>query len=161
GDSERALWREHAQRLWNGRGAIVRVSWLPINIDAVVAQRTHVAQPFRAAGGAGTAAGGAGTAAGGAGTVRLKPDTTYADDAHGVDLVGRAAVGAGLVRIDGDDDAQARAIEALRASTVLGHVVIVRGSDALRSRIDVWGSHGDRQRLFDALKRTFDPHNVL
>src|SRR5262249_1908350 len=124
GDAERALWHEHAQRLWSADGAIVRLSWLPASIDALVDE------------------------------VRLKPDATY-------DLIGRAAVGAGLARIDGDIDAQARAIGKLRASSVVGNVVIVRGSDELRSRIDVWGSHGDRQPLFDALKRTLDPHNVL
>ena len=78
-----------------------------------------------------------------------------------VELVGRAAIGAGLIRIDGDVDAQARVIERLRASTVLGNVVIVRGDDELKARVDVWGGHGDRQPLFDALKRALDPHGVL
>jgi glycolate oxidase FAD binding subunit len=128
GDAEQTSWREHAQRLWTGDGAIVRLSWLPANIDAVID----------------------------AVEVRLKPDTTY-----GADLIGRAAVGAGLARIDGDVDAQVRAIERLRASSVVGNVVVVRGSAELASRVDVWGSHGDRQPLFDALKRTLDPHNVL
>ena len=80
---------------------------------------------------------------------------------YGADLIGRAAVGAGLARIDGDVDAQVDAIEKLRASTIVGNVVVVRGSAELASRVDVWGSHGDRQPLFDALKRTLDPHNVL
>jgi glycolate oxidase FAD binding subunit len=76
-------------------------------------------------------------------------------------FVGRAAIGAGLIRIDGDTAAQARAIEQLRASTVFGNIVIVRGSPALKTRVDVWGSHGDRQPLFDSLKRAFDPNGVL
>jgi glycolate oxidase FAD binding subunit len=76
-------------------------------------------------------------------------------------LVGRAAIGAGLIRVDGDTAAQAAAIERLRASTVVGHVVIVRGSDELKAAVDVWGSHGDRQPLFDSLKRAFDPNGVL
>jgi glycolate dehydrogenase FAD-binding subunit len=122
GAAEPELWREHARQIWSRDGAIVRVSWLPANIDAVVEE------------------------------VRLTPP---------VDLIGRGAVGAGLVRIDGDVDAQTRAIERLRASTIVGNVVIVRGSEELKSRVDVWGSHGDRQPLFDALKRTLDPHNVL
>ena len=78
-----------------------------------------------------------------------------------LDLVGRAAIGAGLIRIEGDADTQARAVERLRASAPLGNVVVVRGSAALKSRVDVWGSAGDRQPLFDALKRALDPHNVL
>ena len=78
-----------------------------------------------------------------------------------IELVGRAAIGAGLVRIDGDTAAQAEGIEQLRASHVFGHVVIVRGSAELKARVDVWGSHGDRQPLFDSLKRAFDPNGVL
>jgi glycolate oxidase FAD binding subunit len=76
-------------------------------------------------------------------------------------MIGRAAVGAGLMRIPGDADAQARAIEQLRASPLLGNVVVVRGSSELKARVDVWGSAGNRQPIFDALKRAFDPHNVL
>jgi FAD/FMN-containing dehydrogenase len=37
----------------------------------------------------------------------------------------------------------------------------VRGSDALKSLADVWGTHATRQPLFDSLKRAFDPHGVL
>jgi glycolate oxidase FAD binding subunit len=76
-------------------------------------------------------------------------------------LIGRAAVGAGLIRIDGETAAQAAVIEQLRASSVFGNVVIVRGSDALKAAVDVWGSHGDRQPLLDSLKRAFDPNGVL
>jgi glycolate oxidase FAD binding subunit len=119
GDTEQALWREHAQRLWIGDGAIVRASWLPANIARVV------------------------------------------DEIEELELVGRAAVGAGLIRIDGDAETQARAIERLRASAVLGNIVIVRGSPALKARVDVWGAAGDRQPLLDSLKRTLDPHHVL
>jgi glycolate dehydrogenase FAD-binding subunit len=75
--------------------------------------------------------------------------------------IGRAAVGAGLMRIPGDADAQARAISQLRASPVVGNVVVVRGSPELKARVDVWGSAGDRQPIFDALKRALDPHNIL
>jgi glycolate oxidase FAD binding subunit len=83
------------------------------------------------------------------------------DEFKDLELVARAAIGAGLIRIEGDVDTQARAIERLRASAVLGNVVVVRGSTALKSRVDVWGSAGDRQPLFDSLKRALDPHNVL
>jgi hypothetical protein len=76
-------------------------------------------------------------------------------------VVGRAAIGAGLIRIDGDTAAQSSVIEQLRASHVFGNIVIVRGSAALKALVDVWGSHGDRQPLFDSLKRAFDPHGVL
>jgi glycolate oxidase FAD binding subunit len=76
-------------------------------------------------------------------------------------LVGRAAVGAGLLRIDGDDAAQARAIDALRRSRHLGNVVVVRGSPGLKALVDVWGPMGDRQPLLESLKRAFDPNDVL
>jgi hypothetical protein len=76
-------------------------------------------------------------------------------------LQGRAAIGAGLIRIDGDTPAQAAVIERLRGSSLFGNVVVVRGSDALKAVVDVWGSHGDRQPLFDSLKRAFDPNHVL
>jgi glycolate oxidase FAD binding subunit len=76
-------------------------------------------------------------------------------------LQGRAALGAGLIRIDGGAPAQAAVIEQLRASSLFGNVVIVRGSDPLKSLADVWGTHATRQPLFDSLKRAFDPHGVL
>ena len=76
-------------------------------------------------------------------------------------LVGRGAVGAGHIRIDADAAAQAAIVEQLRASRVFGNVVIVRGSPELKALVDVWGSHGDRQPLFDSLKRTFDPNGTL
>jgi len=37
----------------------------------------------------------------------------------------------------------------------------VRGSLELKALVDVWGSHGTRQALFDSLKRAFDPRGVL
>ena len=76
-------------------------------------------------------------------------------------LVGRAAVGAGHIRVDADAPAQAAIVEQLRASRVFGNIVIVRGSPELKALVDVWGSHGDRQTLFDSLKRTFDPNGTL
>jgi hypothetical protein len=128
GDEERTFWREHATRLWDEPGAIVRASWLPAEIAAVFgALDVAMAQ------------------------ARCAPPT----------LIGRAAVGSGLVRIDGDEAAQARAIDALRRSRHLGNVVIVRGSPALKALVDVWGSMGDRRPLLDSLKRAFDPNGVL
>ena len=81
--------------------------------------------------------------------------------AFGLELIGRAATGAGLLRLDGDSRSQAAAIEQLRRSTTLRNVVIVRGSDELKSLVDVWGPMGDREKLFASLKRTLDPHGVL
>jgi glycolate dehydrogenase FAD-binding subunit len=124
GDAERALWDSHATGIWDQPGAVIRASWLPANLAAVV---DELAGPKRCA----------------------------------MAMVGRAAVGAGLIRIEGEAAEQARTIEQLRTSSVFGNVVIVRGSPALKALVDVWGSHGSRQPLFDSLKRAFDPGNVL
>ena len=119
GDAERSMWREHADAIWSGDGAIVRASWLPANIARVV------------------------------------------EEVEAFEFVGRAAVGAGLVRITGSDDDQARVVERLRASAAVGNVVVARASAAVKRRVDVWGSHGDRQTLLESLKRAFDPTGVL
>jgi glycolate oxidase FAD binding subunit len=79
----------------------------------------------------------------------------------GAEMIGRAAVGAGLVRIGGDEAEQARAIGMLRHSPHAGNVVIVRGSPALKALVDVWGPQGDRGRLLASMKRAFDPNGIL
>ncbi len=146
GGAERALWAAHATAIWDAPGAIVRASWLPADI-AVILEREPF--PLRSPGHQG--ASGAGRRATEA---RLKASPSW-------ELRGRAAIGAGHIRIDGDTAAQAAVIEQLRASDVFGNIVIVRGSPELKSRVDVWGSHGGRQPLFDSLKRAFDPDGVL
>jgi len=135
-DDGQRLWSEHSQQLWNRDGAIVRASWLPANITTALARLEQM-----------TAALKGGPAAG------------AADGATA--MVGRAAVGAGLIRIDADIDSQARVIQQLRASSSFGNVVVVRGSADLKALVDVWGPHGDRQPLFDSLKRALDPTGVL
>jgi glycolate oxidase FAD binding subunit len=77
------------------------------------------------------------------------------------EMIGRAAVGAGLVRIDGDEPEQARVIGLLRHSPHLGNVVVMRGTAALKELVDVWGPQGDRARLLASMKRAFDPNGVL
>jgi glycolate oxidase FAD binding subunit len=137
GDAERALWHAHATEIWDQPGAIVRASWLPANLTACLADLDRI-------------------------TAGLKACTpSSAVQGFSPAFAGRAAIGAGLMCIDGDTAAQANAIEQLRASPVFGNIVIVRGSPALKARVDVWGSHGDRQPLFESLKRAFDPNGVL
>jgi len=120
GYAERMLWRAQATRLWDGAGAIVRASWLPASIAAVLSELPA-----------------------------------------GAELIGRAAIGAGLVRLDGDEAEQARVIGQLRHSPHVGNVVVLRGSAALKALVDVWGPQGDRQRLLSAMKLAFDPNGVL
>jgi hypothetical protein len=112
-------------------GAIVRASWLPANIGLAIREIESMTR----------------------GSALSAP--------RHVSLIGRAAVGAGHMRIDGDATTQAAIVEGLRASPMFGNVVVVRGSDELKQRVDVWGTQGGRQPLFDALKRTFDPNGVL
>jgi glycolate oxidase FAD binding subunit len=134
GGDEHALWREHATRMWDAPGAVVRASWLPASIAEVL---------------------------GGIDAIRAGMPTPVTGRPTAIDLIARAAVGAGLMRIDGDARAQAAAIEQLRESPAFRNIVIVRGSDELKSLVDVWGPQGDRERLFVSLKRAFDPTGVL
>ena len=120
GGAERALWRTLATRLWDAPGAIVRASWLPASIAAVVGELPS-----------------------------------------GAEMIGRAGVGTGLVRIGGDDSEQAGVIGRLRHSPHVGNVVVLRGSAGLKALVDVWGPQGDRQRLLSSMKRAFDPNGIL
>jgi glycolate oxidase FAD binding subunit len=205
GDAERALWREHASRLWDATGAIVRASWLPADVAAALPELERIAEPAVA-------------------TERepfdrplipspskderiaqdrpvdppliLSPskdervgqetpfdrplipspskDERVAQDrpvrraaaarlkaSPSIDLIGRGGVGAGHIRIDADEPAQAQIISQLRETAAFGNVVIVRGSAALKALVDVWGPQGDRQSLLGSLKRAFDPNGVL
>jgi hypothetical protein len=148
GDAERALWQALATEIWDQPGAIVRASWLPAHIVAGLGELDRLTPPSRFQP---------------SGEPRRNSPEILASGggACTTSVQGRAAIGAGLIRIDGDMPAQATVIEELRRSPVFGNVVIVRGSDALKAVVDVWGSHGDRQPLFDSLKRAFDPNGVL
>jgi glycolate oxidase FAD binding subunit len=78
-----------------------------------------------------------------------------------IQLVGRVAVGTGLIRIDADVRAQAAVVERLRQSSLFGNVVIVRGSPDLKALVDVWGAPGDRDAVFASVKSALDPDGVL
>ena len=128
GAAEAELWREHTRRIWESDGAVVRVSWLPAALDAVLALVSDI------------------------GRDRSKP----------VELVGRAGVGAGLIRVEGDVATTVRAIERLRDQPdVVGHVVVLRADAAVKDQADVWGPAGDTAALLGAVKRAFDPAGIL
>jgi len=75
-------------------------------------------------------------------------------------LAGRVATGSGLVRLTGPDAPIAAAIARARAaSSPVGHVVLVRGSRALRAQVDVWGAAPSTPAV--ALKRALDPAGIL
>jgi hypothetical protein len=79
-----------------------------------------------------------------------------------VELTGRAAIGAGLLRIDADAAAQETIVNGLRArGDVLRHVVMLRADPDVKHRLDVWGSLGDAAALGAAVKRALDPNGIL
>ncbi len=173
GDAERALWREHASRLWDETGAIVRASWLPADVAAALPELERIAEPAMA------------TERERSDLMEREPfdpplilspskDERVAQDrpvrraaaarlkaSPSIELIGRGGVGAGHIRIAADEPAQAQIISQLRETAAFGNVVIVRGSAALKALVDVWGPQGDRQSLLGSLKRAFDPNGVL
>jgi len=70
-------------------------------------------------------------------------------------------VGAGALRLSGDMPALAAAVERLRASPDVAHVVILRGSRELKERVDVWGSELSSDRVARAVKQALDPAGIL
>jgi glycolate oxidase FAD binding subunit len=76
-------------------------------------------------------------------------------------LTGRIGVGAGTLRIDGTALAQRSAIEQLRSSPLLGHVVLLRADPAVKDVVDVWGPMGDAYRVMQMIKRKLDPAGIL
>ena len=78
-----------------------------------------------------------------------------------IEIVGRAGVGTGLIRLDAEIGVQAAIVEALRQSSSFGNVVILRASRELKTRVDAWGDHGDREPIFASLKRALDPGGTL
>jgi hypothetical protein len=77
-----------------------------------------------------------------------------------VDLIGRATVGAGTIRIEGDTRQQVTAIELLRHSDAVGNVVVTSASTELKAACDVWGRPGG-SRMFESVKRVLDPNGTL
>jgi glycolate oxidase FAD binding subunit len=82
--------------------------------------------------------------------------------ASAVALVGRVAVGAGLVRLDAGATAQVAAIERLRREPRgVGNVVVLRADAAVKDQIDVWAVPSEMGSLLRALKAALDPAGIL
>jgi glycolate oxidase FAD binding subunit len=77
-----------------------------------------------------------------------------------LEIIGRAGVGSGLIRIDGDAAWQSSIVEQLRASDVFGNVVLVRAPGELKTRVDAWGPQPNA-RLLASVKQALDPKGVL
>lgn len=79
-----------------------------------------------------------------------------------VELIGRAAIGSGLLRVGADGRAQRDTIEQLRSHTdVFRHVVVLRAEPSLKEQLDVWGPLGDAGSLGASVKHALDPNGIL
>ncbi len=79
-----------------------------------------------------------------------------------VELIGRAALGSGVLRIDADVRVQRNIVERMRSrSDVFRHVVVLRADPQLKEQLDVWGPLGDAGSLGASVKHALDPHGVL
>jgi len=78
-----------------------------------------------------------------------------------VTFTGRAAVGAGLVRVDGPVDAAVTFVDRLRADDTVANVVVLRAASAVKARVDVWGAPGDSLPVMQAIKTALDPAGIL
>jgi glycolate oxidase FAD binding subunit len=76
-------------------------------------------------------------------------------------MVGRVAIGAGLMRVDGDSRVQAAVVERLRSSVWVGNVTVLRADADLKQRVDVWGPPASAIDAAQALKHMFDPSGIL
>lgn len=96
---------------------------------------------------------------------RLLEMLTALDDIRRIDKVsvtfaGRV-MGAGMVRLSGETEALAAAIERLRASNDVGNVVLLRGPRQLKEMVDVWGPPRSSDVAIQSIKRMFDPAGIL
>jgi glycolate oxidase FAD binding subunit len=79
-----------------------------------------------------------------------------------VELVARAGVGSGLVRLDGAIDWQASCVRRLREQgDLLKHVVVIDAPPGVKEQVDVWGDLGAAGRIGTAVKGALDPAGIL
>ena len=78
-----------------------------------------------------------------------------------MELIGRASVGAGLLRVEGDIESQAAVVERLRQSNVVAHATVRDAPLAVEQQIDAWGPLGASGTLASRVKRALDPAGIL
>lgn len=81
-------------------------------------------------------------------------------DEVGATLTARVS-GSGLLRLSASAKALVSAIERLRASREVGHVIVLRAPREVKQAVDVWGPPRDSDRVARALKQMFDPAGIL
>ena len=96
----------------------------------------------------------------------IAPTLRWIDEIIGgrdYDVIGRAGVGVLVARVGGDVEEQARVIDGLRERlrAPAGSAVLVRGTDELAARVNPWGPIGDGFAVMRAIKRQFDPRDIL
>ncbi|HEU5259029.1 MAG TPA: FAD-binding oxidoreductase [Vicinamibacterales bacterium] len=78
------------------------------------------------------------------------------------ELIGRAALGAGLLRIDADVLVQRNVVERMRSrNDLFRHVVVLRADPQLKQQLDVWGPLGDAGSIGASVKHALDPNGIL
>ena len=78
-----------------------------------------------------------------------------------MELIGRASVGAGLLRVEGDIESQAAIVEQLRQSNVVAHATVRDAPLAVKQQVDAWGPLGASGTLASRVKRALDPAGIL
>jgi glycolate oxidase FAD binding subunit len=125
--ADEGAWRLHGRGPWSRAGTILRVSWLPAALGAVLALL---------------------------GELRRR--------AAGVELIGRAGIGAGLLRVDGDEPTQIAMVRTLRERfDVFNQSTVLRAPAGVKAAVDVWGPAGSTAAILGAIKRALDPAGVL
>jgi glycolate dehydrogenase FAD-binding subunit len=78
-------------------------------------------------------------------------------------MIGRAALGIILLRLDGDPVGQEAVVSELRREAVSrrGSAVLLSAPQELRVRLGAWGPSADAAPIMRAVKARFDPHGLL
>lgn len=131
GDQDAAYWREYGTRIWAADGAVVKLSWMPASLEAVLVLLNEL--------------------------VRSGPDVLDEVDFQGraaegtgqLRLVGASAAIAAAIR------------RLRTQAGVVGNVVVMRADEDVKAREDVWGLAPGAAELGAALKRALDPAGVM
>lgn len=82
-----------------------------------------------------------------------------------VEFSGRAALGAGAIRLSGsesDPTFETTMVERLRSEGgAIRHVVVLRASDGTKARVDVWGVADALMPISRAIKQALDPAGIM